>query len=141
MPWFYDSYSGKLVHEDPPSPGYYAYEAALHTGTGWHELGVADTATAAQAEAWVNANLKGGAAPDPNASVGTYASNAAGQAASKAGQTVASAFQLSFGNTTGLLGRVLKVAIGLILIISGLVRLTGAGKEALGLAGKAAVLA
>lgn len=140
MPWFYNSYSGKLVHEDPPSPGYLVYEAALHTATGWHELGVADNATAAQATAWAQANLPG-AAPSANASVGQYASTAAGQAASKAGQAIGSTFQLTFGNTTGLLGRIIKVGLGLVLIISGLVKLTGASKAALGAAGKAAVLA
>jgi hypothetical protein len=141
VPWFYNSYSGKLVHEDLPSPGYLAYEAALHTATGWHELGVADSATAAQAEAWVNAHLKGGAPPDPNASPSQYASNSLGQAANKAGQAVAGTFQLTFGNDTGLLGRILKVGLGLVLIISGVVKLTGAGKATFGIAGKAAVLA
>lgn len=135
MPWFYNSYSGKLVHEDPPSPGYLIYEAALKTATGWHELGVADSATAAEAEAWVSAHIKGGAAPSPDASVGQYASNAAGQAADKAGQAVAGTFHLTFGNDTGLLGRILKVGIGLILIIAGVAKMTGAGKTALGAAG------
>jgi hypothetical protein len=37
-------------------------------------------------------------------------------------------FQLTFGNTTGLLGRILKIGFGGILIIEGFLKLSGSGK-------------
>lgn len=121
MPWFLNSYTGKLVHEDPPSPGYFTYEAALHTGTGWHELGVADSADAAQAEAWAQAHIKGGATPDPNASPSQYAANAIGQGTQKLATTGVGAL---LGDPSGL-GRVVKIIVGAALLIIGLARMTG----------------
>lgn len=50
-------------------------------------------------------------------------------------------WHLVFGNTGGLLGRIIKVVLGAVLLISGILRMTGADKAALGVAGKAAVLA
>lgn len=88
MTWFYNSYSGKLVHEDPPAPGYYVYEAALKTGTGWHELNVSPDATQAQAQAAADALHAGAPAQQPDTSIGQLTQNAVGQGASKAAQTV-----------------------------------------------------
>lgn len=58
MPWFYNSYSGELSHASGLNS--FAYEAILHTGTGWHELKIPDSATEAQAAAEaVKENPKG----------------------------------------------------------------------------------
>lgn len=56
-------------------------------------------------------------------------------------KTLGAGWNLTFGNTTGLLGRIIKVALGAVLLISGILRMTGTDKAALGVAGKAAVLA
>lgn len=127
MPWFYDSYSGKLVHEDPPSPGYYAYLAETKLGLGWHELGVADSATAAQAAAWVTANITGGAAPTTSNNPLTLGGNAVSQGAgSLAGSLASSIPGLSqLGSFLAALGqastweRVAEVLIGAALIVAG----------------------
>lgn len=50
-------------------------------------------------------------------------------------------WSLSIGNVTGLLGRIVKVGLGAVLILSGVLKLTGTSKAALGIAGKAAVFA
>jgi hypothetical protein len=46
-------------------------------------------------------------------------------------------YQLVFGNAAGLAGRIFKVIIGGVLIISGIIHLSGADKTVLGIAGKA----
>jgi hypothetical protein len=60
--------------------------------------------------------------------------NATGGVGGAAKNLLGSGYQLVFGNTTGLLGRILKVIIGGVLILSGIVHLTGADKSALGAA-------
>lgn len=121
MPWFYDSYSGKLVHEDPPSPGFYTYEAALHTGTGWHELNVPDTATQAQAQAAADALHAGAPAQQPNASIGDLAKNLPAQGARKAASVAADALgnAFSLNANASFLARLAEGLIGAALIIAG----------------------
>jgi hypothetical protein len=62
--------------------------------------------------------------------------NATGGVSGAAKNLLGSGYQLVFGNTTGLLGRGLKVVIGVVLILSGIIHLSGADKAALGVAGK-----
>lgn len=127
MPWFYNSDSGKLVHEDPPSPGYYTYEAALHTGTGWHELTVADSSSFAQAQAAAQAmNL--GPVQGSTTSIGQLAQNEAGNLPGQvAGGVAASAVPglSQIGTFFASLGqastweRLAEVVVGVILIAAG----------------------
>jgi hypothetical protein len=132
MPWFYDSDSGKLVHEDPPSPGYYVYEAALHTGTGWHELTVADSATQAQAAAAAKA-LNLGPVQGSSTSIAQLGANEVGNLpAQVSGGAAASAIPgvaqigtffsaLTQGNTWI---RIAEGLLGIILIAVGVARIT-----------------
>lgn len=127
MPWFYNSDSGKLVHEDPPSLGYYTYEAALHTGTGWHELTVADSASFAQAQAAAKA-LNLGPVQGGNTSIGQLAQNETSNLPKQVAGGVLGSWNLTFGGFNGLLVRGLKILFGGILIIAGLIKLTGTDK-------------
>jgi hypothetical protein len=72
MTWFYNSYSGELTSASGADA--LAYEAAIHTGTGWHELPIPASDTAAEAEAYVEKNFPGGT--QPTTSVSTGLSNA-----------------------------------------------------------------
>jgi len=57
------------------------------------------------------------------------AAKAAANAAKKAAQSVlGNGWHVIFGNTTGLAGRILKVVFGGVLVIAGLLRITGAKK-------------
>lgn len=95
MTWFYNSYSGKLVHEDAPAPGYYVYESALHSGTGWHELNVPGDAS--ESDAAAAAKALGGSSPTTSNDVGTLGSNALSQGIAKTlggpGEVLTAAFQ------------------------------------------------
>lgn len=61
MPWFYNSLSGELANESGFSA--LAYEAAIHSGTGWHELHISGSASFAQAAAEAKKEVPGGASP------------------------------------------------------------------------------
>lgn len=123
MAWFYNNYSGALIEESAPAPEFFVLEGELHLGNGWHEYGT---------EAEVNAAVAANHWPAPTTSSSQQVSNAAGSAAHKAASAASSAigdgFKLTFGNTTGLLGRILKAGFGIVLIIAGFLKLTGAGK-------------
>jgi len=131
MTWFYNSYTGKLVHEDPPAPGYYVYQAALKTGTGWHEVNVPPDATQAQARAAANAIAGGAPAQAPNASIGDLAGNIPATAASKAtGVPIANVEEfLSRLTSANLWLRVGEFILGALLILSGTLKLTNHGGD------------
>lgn len=131
VPWFYDSYSGKLVHESPPSPGYYVYAAAIHSGTGWHQLAIPDNATQAQAQVAANALPGGATAQKPNASIGSLAGNVPATAASKAtGVPIANVEEfLSRLTSANLWLRVGEFILGALLILSGTMKLTNHGGD------------
>jgi hypothetical protein len=125
MSWFYNSYSGELTSASGVAA--LAYEAAIHTGTGWHELPIPASDTEAQAAAYAAANFKGSAAPTTSISKGLTngitnnpITNAVGKALD---------YSLQFGNTTGLLTRILKVTFGGILLIAGILKLSGASQK------------
>lgn len=61
MSWFYNSYSGELTSASGAEA--IAYQVAIHTGTGWHELSIPATDTEAQAAAAVSQEFPSGAAP------------------------------------------------------------------------------
>lgn len=134
MAVFYNSRSGYYaVASQSLNPAaealFLSYEAQLHSGTGWHEYStLADMQAAVKANSW----------PAPTRSL----TGAAGQgAATEGGAALGGGYHLVFGNTTGLLGRILKVVLGAVLLLSGIIRMTSIDKAALGAAGKAAVLA
>lgn len=135
MSWFYNSHSGELTSASGLDA--VAYQAALHTGTGWHELNIPASDTEAQAAAAAVAEVPGGAKPTTSVAAGTV--NAAG--------TVASAATGSLGTLAGFLGvgkisgtnlviRGAKIIIGGLLLIIGLVHITGAGGAAASVARK-----
>lgn len=151
MPWFYNSDSGKLVHEDPPSPGYYAYEGALHTGLGWHELTVADSASFAQAQAAAKA-LNAGPVQGSGASIGQLAQNEAGSLPGQVAGGVASSGLPGLSQVGDFFSRLTEkstwirigeVLLGAALIIVSAAKLfagTSAGKAAVSIGTKAAIL-
>lgn len=140
MAVFYNSETGQYdVESQSLNPveeaAFLANEARLHTGTGWHEYpSVAAMNEAVAANHWP--------APTQNNNPVSAAQNQAkGTASHAADQALGTGWNLVFGNTTGLLGRIIKVLLGAVLLISGILRMTGTDKAALGAAGKAALLA
>jgi hypothetical protein len=136
--WFYDSYSGKLVHEDPPAPGYFAYMSELSLGLGWHELNVPPDAPEAVAAA--AAAKLGGAVPTTSNNPLSLGKTAAGQAAVKAAAPVGGITAIGdfFGRLTerNTWIRIAEVALGIILIAVGLTRMTHAVPIATAIAAK-----
>lgn len=99
-----------------------ADETQLHLGLGWHEYGtIAEMQSAVKANNW----------PAPTNNLATAAEQGS---KTVAGSILPSAWHLVFGGTTGLLGRILKVAFGSVLIILGIARMTGAKRDILQLA-------
>jgi hypothetical protein len=138
MAYFYNSYSGEVnIASQSLNPveeaSFLANEARLHSGAGWHEYpDQAAMLAAIQANHWPAAN---------SGNPGNVAAGAAATGAKKAAQAAADAitkgWKLVFGNTTGLLGRILKVVFGGVLVIAGLTRITGAKKDIISVAGNA----
>jgi hypothetical protein len=131
--WYYNTETGQLASGNNLEN----LGNNLLGGMGWHELNISGSATGAQAAAAAKKEFPAGTAPD-------YSPVTAGKVAKTAAQEAGAAlpaWRLVFGNTGGLLGRILKVVIGAVLLLSGILRLTGADKTAMGIAGKAAVLA
>lgn len=121
MPWFYNSYSGELANESGVAA--LAYEAALHTGTGWHELNISGSATFAQAAAEALKEVPGGATPTGSQSQGLSQAipNVAGAAASGISQSILGPlFQANIWIRVG------EVVLGLVILAVGLARITHA---------------
>jgi hypothetical protein len=134
MAWFYNNYSGEVnIASQSLNPfeeaSFLANEARLHSGAGWHEYPDQQAMLAAIAENhW----------PEPNTgSPATVATGTASTAAKKAASSVLGGWNLIFGNTTGLAGRILKVVFGGVLVILGLARLSGAKRDILQVASTA----
>jgi hypothetical protein len=130
--WYYNTESGQLTQGDNLEN----LGNNLVGGLGWHELNVPGSATQAQAAAEAKKEFPAGKAPT---TAGISAGSIAKGAAADAGQALGSGVNLTFGNTTGLLGRTLKVVLGLTLIIAGVINMTGA-KSVVTTAAKAAVI-
>ena len=137
MSWFYNSWSGELTHASGVDA--LAYQAAIHTGAGWHELKVPDSATEAQAAADAVKEVPGGTTP--TTSLGQGLANLPGAAAQAAGASVPGLSQVGsfFGSLTQAATwiRVLKIVVGGLLLLEGIMRASGASKTVLS-AGKAA---
>ena len=146
MTWFYNSYSGKLVHEDPPAPGYFVYQAALKTATGWHEVNVPPDASQADAQKAANAIPGGASAQNPNAPISSLLKNGQTQAGNKVVPGLGSAitsvegFLSTLGDKNTWI-RVVKISLGGAILIVGLLHLTGADKAIGGIAAKAVKVA
>lgn len=83
----------------------------------------------AQVNAWIF-NAQG--------SVTTHVKNKVTSTVANAAKSVlGSGWSLVFGNTTGLLGRIIKVGLGGILIIAGITRISGVKKDIIAVAGTA----
>jgi hypothetical protein len=142
--WYYNTESGQLTQGNNLEN----LGNNLVGGLGWHELNIPGNATVQQAAAEAEREFPNGHAPT-NAGLGPQrvaqaAANTAKSAASTAFKdTIGNGFNLIFGNTTGLLTRILKVVFGGVLIIAGVLRMTNAEKhalEAVGTVAKGAVL-
>lgn len=122
MAWFYNSYSGELTH----ATGIAAipYEGLIHSGIGWHQLRVPDSATEAQAAADAVKEVPGGT--KPTTSIAQGAANVPAAAA----QGIPGLSQI--GDFFGALGksntwiRVAKVLFGGVLLVVGIAHITGA---------------
>ena len=130
--WFYNSDSGSVISE--PALGD-TIQAHL---PGWH----GPFATKQDALNYYTANKAANPSWKSPAGLGANITNtvkAPVTAAAKAvTSAIPSAFNLVFGNTTGLLTRILKVAFGGILIISGIMKMTNAKQDLIQIAGTAA---
>jgi hypothetical protein len=114
MAWFYNSYSGELTS----ASGFdaLAYEAAIHTGTGWHQLKISASATEAQAAAEARKEDPKGTAP--TTSISTGIGNAVVH--NPLTNAVGNALGLpTFSNTRDFVSRAVRVIIGAMLIIVG----------------------
>lgn len=137
MSWFYNSYSGELTSASGVKA--LAYEAAIHTGTGWHELPIPASDTEAQAAEYVKANFAGSTAPTTSITGGlgnAVTNNPITNAIGKAFDYVVSVN--GFSGTNFVL-RAVKIIIGGVLLISGLIHISGVDKSALGIASKAVI--
>lgn len=136
--WYYNTETGQLTQGNNLEN----LGNNLLGGLGWHELNIPGSATAAEAAAEAKKEFPKGTPPTtagitPKRVIDTAVNQATGNNKGSQGQ----GWGLTFGNTTGLLGRIIKVLLGGVLLLSGIIKLTGASKAALGVAGKAAVLA
>lgn len=125
MTWFYNSYSGELTSASGPLA--LAYQVAIHTGTGWHQLRIPATDTAAQAAAAASSEVPGGAPPTTSLTkgLGTAAtSGITGLASSAAGSVVSDTLKPLFQGNLWL--RILEVALGVVLVAVGLAKITHA---------------
>jgi hypothetical protein len=120
MAWFYNSYSGELTHADGLDA--LAYEAAIHTATGWHELKISDKATAAQAAAEAKKEVPGGKTPTTSLAQGlkNAPSGVTNLITNAAGDILGLP---TLSNLRGLMIRTAKVVVGMLLIAVGAVKL------------------
>lgn len=117
--WFYNSVSGGVISE--PAIGD-TIQAHL---PGWH----GPFGSKQEALDYYNANKAanpGWAAP--SGLLGGIGNTVAAGAGAAAKAVVGTGWNLTLGNTSGLLTRILKVGMGLILIIAGALKISGAGK-------------
>jgi hypothetical protein len=131
--WYYNSRTGSVVELGTPAAALALLPEALSFGAAWH--GTFPTKQAAlnyytqnaaanpgwKAPAGIPSNLKNDVTTTPAA-----AASAAKQAAAKAAGALK--WTLNIGNTGGLLTRILKVGFGAVLIIAGIVQLSGSDK-------------
>lgn len=130
MAWFYNSISGELGKHDGIDA--LAYEAALHSGTGWHELHIADSATFAQAATEAKKEVPGGQTPTGSQTKGLQ------QAPGGVAQEVFHGL-----NVSNVILRIGEVILGVVLIGVGIAKITGSDNiisSAAKVAGAAAIL-
>jgi hypothetical protein len=124
--WFYAPSNGALVHEDAPNPQYYDLELGTLAGQ-WKVVNVAGDATTAQAAAAADKQFgpgtktNGKTAQTSNTSDTSVAAAAGTQAVTNAASDVLGL--PTFSNLRGLMIRVSKVVVGMLLIAIGTVKL------------------
>jgi hypothetical protein len=130
--WFYNTESGELTNGNNLEN----LGNNLVGGLGWHELNIPGSATKAQAVAAAKAEFPKGKAPTTSVAKGIENTTPAADITSDAAAVTTFLGDLSFSGTWV---RVAKVAIGSVLVIVGLMRMTGTD-EAAAAAVKGAVL-
>jgi len=118
--WYYNTESGELTNGNNLEN----LGNNLLGGLGWHELNIPGSDTEAQAAAAAKAEFPAGKTPTTSLATG-----AANTAQNEIGSVLGGGFKLVFGNTTGLLTRILKVVFGGILLIAGILKLSGTDKK------------
>lgn len=125
MTYFYNSSTGGFANESPPAPQYFTYEIQLHLGQGWHAYGtIAEMNAAIAANHWPPADASKGLLSGTSTAPSTPA-----RAANAVKNGLLGSYSLVFGNTTGLLGRILKVIIGGTMMIIGIAKMSGASDK------------
>lgn len=119
--WYYNTETGQLTQGNNLEN----LGNNLVGGAGWHELNIPGNATAAQAAAEAAKEFPGGTAPT---TAGITPGRVAGVAAGEAGSALGG---WTIGGISGhnLLIRAMKIIVGGVLLISGIMRLTGADQD------------
>jgi hypothetical protein len=128
MPWFYDSRTGAYAEE----AGILGFLSNLQAkfGLGWHEYATYQDMTAAiAANHWPPLNNS------PSNPVGK---TVVGSAEAAAGSSGLGGLHLSWPGADTFLARSIKIILGGILLVAGILKLTGADKATLGIAGTVA---
>lgn len=131
--WYYNTESGELTHGN----NLLNLGNNLFGGLGWHELNIPGTATEAQAAAEAVKEFPKG--KPPTTSLATGAANTVPNVAGSLLGTLADFLGLPSGthiSGKALLVRGTKIIVGGLLLIIGLVHITGAGGAAAGVARK-----
>ena len=116
--WYYNTETGQLTQGNNLEN----LGNNLFGGLGWHELNIPGSDTAAQAAAAAKAEFPAGTAPT---TAGVTPARVAGTAAGEAGASLGN-WTIGGVSGTNLAIRAAKVIIGGILLIVGLVHITGA---------------
>lgn len=128
MPWFYDSRTGAYAEE----AGVLGFLSTLQSkfGLGWHQYATYQDMTAAiAANHWPPLNN------NPSNPVGK---TVVGSAEAATGTSGLSGLGLHWPGADTFLSRALKIVIGGVLLLAGILKMTGADKAALGVAGTVA---
>jgi hypothetical protein len=138
--WYYNSRTGSVVEGGTPGAALDLLPEALHAGVGWHgpfgskqaALDYYSSNAAAnpgwKAPAGIASNVKNDVTTAPGA-----AASAAGQGLSKLGGALSWTAGISGISGHNLLVRSLKIIFGGLLLVAGIMHMTGTDKDAAGL--------
>jgi hypothetical protein len=132
MTWWYNTESGALTSSGSVQTFFQQLQSGVGLGAGWHQLPIPSTDTEAAAAAEAKKLYPAGTAP--TTSVQTQVSNsvsqeATGSATGLAGLSQIGVFFSALGDKNTWI-RVAKVIVGGVMLIVGLVHITGAGGAA-----------
>jgi hypothetical protein len=128
--WYYNTESGELTHGNNLEN----LGNNLFGGLGWHELNISGNATEAQAAAEAKKEFPSGKAPTTSLVTG-----AANQTQTEVGSLLSGTIGVTGFSGTNFVLRAVKIIIGGVLLISGIIHMAGIDKTALGIAGKAVI--